>query len=124
LNLTPETFAQAFRGVGRFGDRAEAEARAWLLTIAHYLRRGSLDRKLVSGWIQMPALDVRQIEEIERVAGLAASAPTTAMTATRAVPLDPAAARAPADRVARRVPVQPPRWSDGACASPCRARAL
>jgi RNA polymerase sigma-70 factor, ECF subfamily len=78
LDLTAETFAQAFRGRGSFRGSTEAEARAWLLTIARrqiarYLRRGSLDRRLVQRLgIQIPALDAEQIEEIERVAGLGA----------------------------------------------------
>src|SRR5439155_3539749 len=52
LDLTAETFAQAFRGRRSFRGSTEPEARAWLLTIARrqiarYFRRGELDRRAV-----------------------------------------------------------------------------
>jgi RNA polymerase sigma-70 factor (ECF subfamily) len=78
LDLTAETFAQAYRGRGSFRGSTEVEARAWLLTIARrqiarYLHRGSLDRRVVARLgIQTPTLDAGQIEEIERRAGFAA----------------------------------------------------
>jgi RNA polymerase sigma-70 factor (ECF subfamily) len=78
LDLTAETFAQAFRGRASFRGSTRPEARAWLLTIARrqiagYLRRGSLDRRALRRLaIQTPALDPGQTEEIERRAGAAA----------------------------------------------------
>jgi RNA polymerase sigma-70 factor (ECF subfamily) len=78
LDLTAETFAQAYRGRGSFRGSTEVEARAWLLTIARrqiarYLHRGSLDRRVVQRLgIQTPTLDAGQIEEIEHRAGFAA----------------------------------------------------
>jgi RNA polymerase sigma factor (sigma-70 family) len=77
LDLTAETFAQAFRGRRSFRGTTEPEARAWLLTIARrqiarYLRRGALDRRAVQRLgVQVPQLDDGQAEEIERRAGLA-----------------------------------------------------
>jgi RNA polymerase sigma factor (sigma-70 family) len=77
LDLTAETFAQAFRGRRSFRGTTEPEARAWLLTIARrqiarYLKRGALDRRAVARLgVQVPALDDAQIDEIERRAGLA-----------------------------------------------------
>lgn len=78
VDLTAETFAQAFRGRGSFRGSTELEARAWLLTIARrqiarYLHRGSLDRRAVQRLgIQTPQLEVGESEEIERRAGLPA----------------------------------------------------
>ncbi len=76
LDITAETFAQAFRARASFRGTTRAEARAWLLTIARrqiarYLRKGSLDRRTLRRLeIQTPALDPDQTEEIERRAGL------------------------------------------------------
>ena len=52
VDLCAETFAQAFRGRRGFRGTTEAEARAWLLTIARrqvarYLKKGALDRRAV-----------------------------------------------------------------------------
>ncbi|HEY6758092.1 MAG TPA: sigma-70 family RNA polymerase sigma factor [Baekduia sp.] len=49
LDLTAETFAQAFAGRRSFRGATDAEARSWLYTIAHrqlagYLRKGYVDR--------------------------------------------------------------------------------
>jgi RNA polymerase sigma factor (sigma-70 family) len=72
LDLTAETFAQAFRGRSSFRGTTEIEARAWLLTIARrriarYLRRGALDRRLVERvGMQVPTLAPDEIEQIER----------------------------------------------------------
>jgi RNA polymerase sigma factor (sigma-70 family) len=77
LDLTAETFAQAYRGRGSFRGTTELEARAWLLTIARRqiarcLQRGTMDRRALQRLgIQTPALDVGEAEEIERRAGLA-----------------------------------------------------
>ncbi|HEY4099138.1 MAG TPA: RNA polymerase sigma factor [Baekduia sp.] len=77
LDLTAETFAQAFRGRRGFRGSTEVEARAWLLTIARrqiarYLRRGELDRQVLErAGIQVPRLAPDEVEEIERRADLA-----------------------------------------------------
>jgi RNA polymerase sigma factor (sigma-70 family) len=76
LDLTAETFAQAYRGRRGFRGTTEVEARAWLLTIARrqvarYLRRGALDRRAVERLgIQVPQLELGEAEEIERRATL------------------------------------------------------
>ena len=76
VDLTAETFAQAFRGRHGFRGTTQIEARAWLLTIARrqvarYLRRGALDRRVVERLgILIPRLDPGEAEEIERRAGL------------------------------------------------------
>jgi RNA polymerase sigma factor (sigma-70 family) len=76
LDITAETFAQAFRGRASFRGTTRAEARAWLLTIARrqiarYLRRGRLDSGAVRRLaIQTPVLQPDETEEIERRAGL------------------------------------------------------
>jgi RNA polymerase sigma factor (sigma-70 family) len=78
LDLTAETFAQAFRGRSGFKGSTEVEARAWLLTIARrqiaaYLRKGVLDRKLVERvGITVPPMAPDEIAEVERRAGLPA----------------------------------------------------
>ena len=77
VDLCAETFAQAFRGRGRFRGRTEIEARAWLLTIARrqvarYLKKGVLDRRARDALgFQTPQLQEGDVEEIERRAGLA-----------------------------------------------------
>jgi RNA polymerase sigma factor (sigma-70 family) len=76
LDLTAETFAQAFRSRRGFKGCTEVEARAWLLTIARrqlaaYLRKGELDRRLVQRvGITMPVLAPDEIAAVERRAGL------------------------------------------------------
>jgi len=77
VDLCAETFAQAFRGRRSFRGTTEAEARAWLLTIARrqvsrYLKQGVLDRQARDALgIQTPRLHEGEAEEIERRAGLA-----------------------------------------------------
>lgn len=77
VDLCAETFAQALRSRGGFRGGTEAEARAWLLTIARrqvarYLRKGVLDRRARQAiGLQMPTLQDGDAEEIERQAGLA-----------------------------------------------------
>jgi len=77
VDLTAESFAQAFKGRRGFRGTTEVEARAWLLTIARrqiarYLKRGVMERSTIERLgIQIPALDVAEAEEIERRAGLA-----------------------------------------------------
>lgn len=76
LDLTAETFAQAYKGRRGFRGRTEPEARAWLLVIARrqiarFLERASTDRRLVERvGVQIPRLDPGEVEEVERRAGL------------------------------------------------------
>jgi len=77
VDLCAETFAQAFRSRRGFRGATEAEARAWLLTIARrqvarYLKKGELDRRARAAiGLQTPQLHPGEAEEIEREAGLA-----------------------------------------------------
>jgi RNA polymerase sigma factor (sigma-70 family) len=77
VDLCAETFAQAFRSRQGFRGTTEAEARAWLLTIAkrqiaRYLKKGVLDRRAREAiGLQTPQLQDGEAEEIERLAGLA-----------------------------------------------------
>ncbi|WP_354697218.1 RNA polymerase sigma factor [Paraconexibacter sp. AEG42_29] len=76
MDLTAETFAQAYRGRRGFRGTTEPEAKAWLLTIARrqiasFLKRGSMDRRATQRLgIQTPTLTPDQAEEIERRVGL------------------------------------------------------
>ena len=78
VDLTAETFAQAYRGRRGFRGDTEVEARAWLLSIARrqisrYLRRGAMDRRATEALgICVPLADPGETEEIERRAGLPA----------------------------------------------------
>lgn len=77
VDLCAETFAQALHGRGGFRGSSEAEARSWLLTIARrqvarYLKKGALDRRAREAiGLQTPRLQDGDVEEIERLAGLA-----------------------------------------------------
>jgi RNA polymerase sigma-70 factor (ECF subfamily) len=77
VDLCAETFAQALRSRGGFRGSTEAEARAWLLTIARrqvarYLKKGALDRRARQAiGLHTPTLHNGDAEEIERQAGLA-----------------------------------------------------
>src|SRR4051812_30759277 len=81
VDLTAETFAQAFRSRRSFRGHTDAEARAWVLTIARrqisrFLRRGVLDRRAVERLsIEVPRLAADEAQEIERRAGLASLRP-------------------------------------------------
>jgi len=76
LDLTAETFAQAYKGRRVFRGTTEPEARAWLLTIARrqiarFLERSSTDRRLVERLgVQIPQLAADEIEDVERRAEL------------------------------------------------------
>lgn len=78
VDLTAETFAQAYRGRCGFRGDTEVEARAWLFSIARrqisrYLRKGALDRRATEALgIRVPVVDEGDTEEIERRAGLPA----------------------------------------------------
>ena len=62
LDLTAETFAQAFAGRARFRGTSNDEARAWLFAIAanllaSYLRRGYAERRMVQRLrVEVPAV--------------------------------------------------------------------
>lgn len=76
FDLMSETFAQAFAARARFRGSTEAQASAWLYTIAkrqcaRYLRRGKAERRALSRLgIERPELDDEQRERIEELADL------------------------------------------------------
>jgi RNA polymerase sigma-70 factor (ECF subfamily) len=76
LDLTAETFAQAFRGRKSFRGTTEAELRAWLYTIARrqvsrYHRRGAVERRALEALgATMPEVSEDDLREIEELAGL------------------------------------------------------
>jgi RNA polymerase sigma factor (sigma-70 family) len=76
LDLTAETFAQAFRGRRSFRGSTEMEERAWLYTIARrqiarYHRRGGVERRALRALAaEVPAVHEDDIREIEEAAGL------------------------------------------------------
>jgi len=89
VDLCAETFAQAFRGRRGFRGATEAEARAWLLTIARrqiarYLQKGELDRRAREALgLQTPVLSEDEALEIEQRAGLASLRATLATELSR-----------------------------------------
>jgi RNA polymerase sigma-70 factor (ECF subfamily) len=76
LDLTAETFAQAFASRRGFRGSSEAEARAWLFGIAShqfagYVRRGRANRRLLRRLgVEVPAPDDAERERILELAGL------------------------------------------------------
>jgi RNA polymerase sigma factor (sigma-70 family) len=76
LDLTAETFAQAWRGWSRVREDSREEMRAWLFTIArrqlaHYLRRGHAQRTAVRRLgIRTPSAHEDDLTAIEDAAGL------------------------------------------------------
>lgn len=78
LDLTAETFAQAWRGWGRVRVEHPEEVRAWLFTIARrqlarYLRRGAVERRALRALgIRTPVVHDDDLAEIEDAAGLGA----------------------------------------------------
>lgn len=76
LELTAETFAQAWRGWERVRVDSREEMRAWLFTIArrqlgHYLRRGQAQRAAVRRLgIRTPSVHEDDLAAIEDAAGL------------------------------------------------------
>ncbi len=77
LDLTSETFAAAYIARRKFRGRTQAEAEAWIFTIARhefsrYLRRGVAEKKaLARVGIEPPRVDAEEIERIEEMASLA-----------------------------------------------------
>jgi RNA polymerase sigma factor (sigma-70 family) len=76
LDLTAETFAQAWRGWPRVRLDSSEEVQGWLFTIARrqlgrYLRRGRVERRALSQiGLSVPTMAEDEIAEIERTAGL------------------------------------------------------
>jgi RNA polymerase sigma-70 factor (ECF subfamily) len=76
LELTAETFAQAWRGWGRVRVDSREEMRAWLFTIARrqlgqYFRRGRAQRTAVRRLgIRLPSVHEDDLAAIEDAAGL------------------------------------------------------
>jgi RNA polymerase sigma factor (sigma-70 family) len=76
LDLTAESFAQAYAARQRFRGRTPQEAEAWIFRIARrqlarYLRRGRLERRALTRLgIEVPHLDAERRERIEELAGL------------------------------------------------------
>ena len=77
LDLTAETFAQAYLSRARFRGSGDGEATAWLYGIARhqlsrYHRRGAAEnRALRRLGIEVPRLDAADFERIEELAGTA-----------------------------------------------------
>ena len=85
LDITAETFAQAFRGRRSFRGSTAPEQRAWLLTIARrqigrYLRRGVVERRAIERLgVTIPVAhedDLRAIEDAAQLADLRATLTT------------------------------------------------
>jgi RNA polymerase sigma factor (sigma-70 family) len=76
LDLTAETFAQAFRGRRSFRGSTQMEERAWLFTIARrqisrYHRRGTVERRALQALgAQVPEAHEDDLRAIEDAAGL------------------------------------------------------
>jgi RNA polymerase sigma-70 factor (ECF subfamily) len=76
VDLTAETFAQAFASRRRFRGRSEAEAEAWLYAIARrqlgkYLRRGYAEQRALKRLgIDVPALTEEDYRRVEELAGV------------------------------------------------------
>ena len=76
MDLTAETFAQAWRGWARLRPGSVEETRAWLFTIARrqlgrYRRRGRVEQRALRALgIAGPALDAQDVAEIHAAADL------------------------------------------------------
>ncbi len=76
LDLTAETFAQAWRGWSAVRTQSRQEVRGWLFVIArralaHYLRRGRVERRALQQLgASVPRLHEDDLAQIERTAGL------------------------------------------------------
>jgi RNA polymerase sigma-70 factor (ECF subfamily) len=76
VELTAETFAQAYLSRSRFRGAASPEAEGWLYRIAqrklsHYFRRSEVERKAMDRLkMQAPALDADRRARIEELADL------------------------------------------------------
>lgn len=76
VDLTAETFAEAFHDRHRFRGHTDAEAAAWLFAIArhqfsHYVRRGKAElRALQRLGIDVPVLTQADLDRVEELADL------------------------------------------------------
>jgi len=76
LDLTAETFAQAFEARRRFRGSTEEDAAAWLFGIARhvlsrYLRRGKAERQALTRLgVEVPSLEADDLVRIIELAGL------------------------------------------------------
>ena len=76
LDLTAETFAQAFASRRRFRGRSQGEQAAWLYAIArhqlnHYLRRGRIERRALTRLgISVPAFSDDESSRLDEAADL------------------------------------------------------
>lgn len=76
IELTSETFAQAYLSRGRFRGSSSAEAEAWLYRIAQrklsrYFRRSEVERRAMQRLkIQAPSLDADRRARVEELAEL------------------------------------------------------
>jgi RNA polymerase sigma factor (sigma-70 family) len=76
MDLTAETFAQAFAGRRSFRGRSPGEAAAWLFVIASrqlasYLRRGYAQTRLVQQLgVEVPRPDEAETERVLELAGM------------------------------------------------------
>src|SRR5262245_37066543 len=78
LDLTAETFAQAFRSRRSFRGDTVMEERAWLFTIARrqvgrYFRRGTVERRALTALgASLPEVHEDDLRAIDEAAGLSA----------------------------------------------------
>lgn len=85
LDLTAETFAQAWRGWSGVRTESREQMRGWLFTIArrqlgHYLRRGRVERRAMQRLgLAVPDLYEDDLAEIERASGISALRSTLAV---------------------------------------------
>ncbi len=76
LDLTAETFAQAFASRRRYRGDSEAELGAWLFAIArgvlgHYIRRGVAERRALTRLgVEVPAMEPEDLLRVVELAGL------------------------------------------------------
>lgn len=72
MDLAAETFARAFVSRRRFRGTTEAEAEAWLYTIArrqlaNYLRRGRAERRAIGKLgLEVPRLTDEDLERVDQ----------------------------------------------------------
>lgn len=76
MDLTAETFAEAFRSRNRFRGQTDDEAAAWLFSIARhqlsrYMRRGKAERRALERLgIEVPDLTQLDLDRVEELADL------------------------------------------------------
>ncbi|HEX3873392.1 MAG TPA: RNA polymerase sigma factor [Solirubrobacteraceae bacterium] len=76
LDLTAETFAQAFAGRRSFRGRTDAEAGGWIFAIgrrqlARYFEAGAAERRMLERvGVEVPSAASTELERIDELAGL------------------------------------------------------